>query len=65
VYLEYPMLRYCEDDWKLHRWCTAHYPRWQYRYYKERQVKKNAHRTEAKTATTTTQVAEAEVEEEV
>jgi hypothetical protein len=64
VYLEYPMLRYCEDDWKLHRWCTAHYPRWQDGYYEERQAKKKARRTGNK-PTTTMKDTEAKVKEEV
>jgi hypothetical protein len=67
VYLEYPMLRYCEDDWKLHRWCTAHYPRWQHGYYEERQAKKKARRSKNKTTTTTTTTKDtkATIEEEV
>jgi hypothetical protein len=65
VYLEYPMLQYCEDDWKLRRWCTAHYPRWQDGYYEERQAKKKARRTSNKPTTTTVKDTEVEIEEEV
>jgi 3-phenylpropionate/cinnamic acid dioxygenase small subunit len=59
------MLRYCEDDWKLHRWCTAHYPRWQDGYYEERRDKKKARRSKNKATTTIREDTKIKLEEEV
>jgi hypothetical protein len=28
IYLEFPDLRLCSDDWKLQRWCSKHYSDW-------------------------------------
>jgi hypothetical protein len=28
MYVRHPELRLCEGDWKIHFWCTTHYPGW-------------------------------------